>query len=70
MKILYTEDKEWDIDFKKVRDRFLEEYKLGRESGETDYQFVEKTLREMGPDRFASEFGPPSFYDSDVEAYD
>jgi len=67
MKIIGTTEREWDFKFKDVRDEFPDEYFADKEEGLTDPEFVERTFRELGEDRFSALFGEPVWNVEEIE---
>jgi hypothetical protein len=70
MRIIGTTEREWQFKFKDVRDKFPEEYALDREEGLTDQEFVEKTFKELGEERFSILFGDPVYLVEEFEISD
>jgi hypothetical protein len=59
VKIYVTDYKTWNFDWTIVRDEFPEEYKMDKDDGLSDQEFVQKTFYEMGDNRFSDLVGWP-----------
>jgi len=70
MKINLTETYEWNLKFKDIRDEFPDEYEMDKNDGDSDQDFVVRTIRELGVERFSDLFGMPIRSEIDVEVND